>query len=88
MLAFSILSFTFINKIGSLSLQLYQAVTDILVLLSKLLKVLLNIPLRLILNIGFAAKLVHLNLHVSYLKLLVMSLFFEVLIHCLEFEAP
>ena len=74
MLRLSILPLSLIHKVGSLCLQLYQAITEALVLSPHRLKVLLYVPLGLCLHRSLPPDLVKLHAHVAYLKFLIMSL--------------
>jgi hypothetical protein len=65
MLRLSILPLSLIHKVGSLRLQLYQAITEALVLGPHLLKILLYVPLRLCLHGGLPPDLVKLHAHVA-----------------------
>lgn len=88
MLRLSILPLSLIHKVGSLRLQLYQAITEALVLGPHRLKILLYIPLGLCLHSSLPPDLVELHAHVADLKLLVMSPLLEVLAHRLQLKPP
>ena len=88
MLRLSIFPLSLIHKVGSLCLQLYQAITEALVLSPHRLKDLLYVPLGLCLHLILPPDLVELHAHVADLKLLVMSPLLEVLAHSLELKPP
>ena len=88
MLRLSILPLSLIHKVGSLSLQLNQAITEVLVISPQRLKVLLYVSLGLCLHGSLSPEFVELHAHVADLKLLIMSLLLEVLCYGLKLKPP
>jgi len=88
MLRLSILPLSLIHKVGSLSLQLNQAITEVLVVSPQRLKVLLYVSLGLCLHGSLPSDLVELHANVADLKLLIMTLLLEVFSYGLQLKPP